>query len=365
MNIERHVYTISHIVNGYKDNEESGVIAFDGKLNVRPAYQREFVYKDKQRDAVIDTITKNFPLNVMYWAKNDDGTFEVLDGQQRTISFCQYVNGEFSFNGKFFHNLTYEEQKMILYYPLDIYICEGTEREKLEWFKTINIAGEVLTDQELLNATYTGRWLSYAKGKFSKTNCVAYKIANKYVKGTPIRQDYLETALRWVTNDEKDGIVNYMAKHQHDSDALELWDYFRSVIEWVSTKFPYYRKEMKGIEWGLLYNKYKGNNYDADAMEVEIKRLMADDDVTSKKGIYEYILSGGELEKKLNIRQFTDTQKRTAYERQQGICPLCNTWHPFEEMEGDHITPWSKGGKTSLDNLQMICKPCNRTKSNK
>ena len=361
---------VRDLIDGYVDSEENGVFAYGGKLNVRPAYQREFVYGKEKRDLVLDSVACGIDLGKIYWSDNGDGTYEVLDGQQRTLSICQFCCNDFSMDfgdgyPKYFTNLSDEEQREILDYEIDVVICKGTSDEKLKLFNRLNVAGEVLTDQELLNAAYTGKWLTYAKGKFSKTNCVAYKVANKYVKGTPIRQEYLETALKWITNGEKGGIASYMSKHQHDSDALELWSYFQNVIDWVSAKFPKYRKEMKGIEWGLLYNQYKDNAYDAEELEKKVAELMSDDDVTAKKGIYEYLLSGGTLEKKLNIRQFTDSQKRTAYERQGGICPLCGERHEFEDMEGDHIVPWSKGGKTVMENLQMICRSCNRKKSDK
>ena len=197
MKIELKEFTIKDIVNGYENSDEEGVVAFSGRLDIRPKYQREFVYKEAQRNAVIDTIRKGFPLNVMYWVKNDDN-YEVLDGQQRTISFCEYVVGNFSVDEMYFHNLTNDKQEQILDYKLFIYICDGTDSEKLEWFKTINIAGEKLSNQELRNAVYTGPWLSSAKQKFSKTGCVAYKIGEKYMSGSPIRQEYLETAISWI-----------------------------------------------------------------------------------------------------------------------------------------------------------------------
>ena len=367
MKIEHKNFTIRQIAEGYINNDEEGVKGYGGILNIRPAYQREFVYKDKQRDAVIDTITKGFPLNVMYWAKNEDGSFEVLDGQQRTISFCEYVAGNFSIKDRYFHNLLDPEQKQILDYQIDVYICDGNDKERLEWFRTINIAGEKLTDQELLNINYTGEWLTDAKKKFSKTACIAFKIANKFVKGSPIRQEYLETALDWISEGK---IADYMSKHQHDKNANELWLYFNNVIEWVKTTFDtdkYYRKEMLGIAWGELYNKYHNNSYDSEELESEVKALMEDEEVTDKKGIYEYLLSGKDesLAKKLSKRTFSTTDKRIAYERQNGICAKCGEHHPFEEMEGDHIIPWWRGGKTILSNLQMICKKCNNGKGGK
>lgn len=367
MDIKFEQIAIRDLIKGYVDNDEEGVVGFNGKLNIRPAYQREFIYNDKQRNAVLVSVDKGFPLNSMYWADNGDGTYELLDGQQRTISICQFCNNDFSMEfeqgiPRMFANLPNDRKERILDYKIHVYICSGTDTEKLDWFRIINVAQQPLTEQELLNANYTGRWLTDAKKKFSKTNCVAYKIGNKLVNGSPIRQDYLEKALYWISNGEKDGIAKYMAAHQKDSDALGLWSYFQNVIEWVNAKFPKYRKEMKGIDWGILYNAYKDNAYDADVLEERVKELMADDDVTSKKGIYEYLLSEGKMERKLSIRAFTDTQKRTAYEKQGGICPICGEYHTFEEMEGDHIIPWSKGGKTLPENLQMICKDCNRKK---
>ena len=230
MKIKLHEIPVREVVAGYKDSAENGVVGYDGRLNIRPAFQREFIYKDKQRDEVIRTITKNFPLNVMYWVKNDDGNFEVLDGQQRTISICQYVQGDFSINHLTFANLTHTEQQQIMDYPLMIYICEGTDKEKLDWFKIINIAGEQLTTQELRNAIYTGEWLTEAKKYFSKTMCPAYQIAGDYLNGSAIRQDYLETALKWISAREGIEIEDYMSQHQHDTNCNELWLYFQTVI---------------------------------------------------------------------------------------------------------------------------------------
>jgi hypothetical protein len=363
MKIELNKISVRKVIAGYKDSAEEGVIAFNGKLDIRPKYQREFVYNGKQRDAVIETIKNGFPLNVMYWVKTNAGNYEVMDGQQRTISIGQYINSDFSLNDRFFHNLTDEEQNQILDYELMIYFCEGTDKEKLDWFKIINIAGEKLTDQELRNAVYTGPWLSDAKLKFSKSNCAAYLLANdggQLMSGSPIRQEYLETALAWI-NDDK--IEDYMAKHQHDKNAEKLWQYFQEVIAWVRKTFTNYRREMNSVQWGELYNKYNDKKLSASKLETEIKELMLDEDATKKSGIYPFVLT--RQEKYLSIRAFTDKMKREAYERQDGICPFCKKDFDISEMEADHITPWHEGGKTISENCQMLCKQDNRTKSGK
>lgn len=360
MKIELKAISIKDVVEEYVNDDEEGVVGYKGKLNIRPKYQREFIYKDKQRDAVIETIRKDFPLNVMYWVKNKDGTFEVMDGQQRTISFCEYVAGKFSFKFQYFHNLEKDEKEQILNYKLMIYFCEGTDKEKLDWFKTINIAGEKLTDQELRNAIYSGTWLTDAKRHFSKTNCPAYNLASDYMSGSPIRQDYLETTIDWIS---KGKIEEYMAKNQNKPNANELWLYFQNVISWVKVIFPKYRKEMKGVPFGVLYNEFKNKEFDPKEIEKEITELMLDEDVTKKSGIYIYVLTRNE--KYLSIRTFTDKQKREAYERQKGICPKCKKHFEIEEMEADHIKPWSKGGHTTSENCQMLCQQDNRLKSGK
>ena len=245
MKIELKEITVRELAEGYVDNEEDGVVGFGGKLDIRPPYQREFIYKDKQRDAVIDTITNDFPLNVMYWAVRDDGNFEIIDGQQRTISVCQFVIGDFAFMFRYFHNLQTDEQKQIFDYKLMIYLCSGTDSERLEWFKIINIAGLKLTDQELRNAVYAGSWVSDAKRYFSKNSCPAYGIGSDYLNGSPIRQDYLETAIKWIS---ESNIEVYMSNHQHDPNASALWIYFQSVITWVSAIFIKKRRFMKSVD---------------------------------------------------------------------------------------------------------------------
>lgn len=350
---------------GYIDKEEEGVYGMDGRLNIRPIYQREFIYKDKQRNAVIETIRNGFPLNVLYWVENNDGSYEVLDGQQRLISVGQYVSSLFSIKwpnsgNLYFHNLTEDQQDQILNYKLMVYFCEGTDSEKLDWFRIINIAGEKLEEQELRNAIFAGPWVSDAKRYFSRNGCPAYQMAGELLKGHAIRQDYLETIIEWISSGN---IEEYMAGRQHVESAKELWVYFEEVISWVQKLFPKYRKEMKGVAFGLLYNEHKNNPYDPDGLEKEVSKLMLDEDVIKKSGIYSYVFTRDE--KHLSIRTFSDNQKREVYEKQRGICIHCEEHFELEDMEADHITPWSKSGKTESSNCQMLCLHCNRIKSDK
>jgi len=241
-----------------------------------------------------------------------------------------------------------------------VYLCSGTDSQKLEWFKTINIAGEKLTNQELRNAVFSGSFVSDAKRYFSKNGCAAYGLGSNYLSGSPIRQEYLETTIDWIS---KGNIESYMSVHQHEPNANELWLYFQNVISWVKVVFSKYRKEMKGLAWGEFYNEFKDKKFDHKKLEEEISKLMKDEDVTSKKGIYEYVLT--RKEKHLNIRAFNDNQKRESFEKQKGICVKCESECKLEEMEADHINPWHLGGKTAQENCQMLCKGCNRAKSGK
>lgn len=391
MQIDKTEIKIKELIAGYtRDEESSQVIAYAdssgvARLNIRPKYQREFVYKEAQRNAVIDTILKGFPLNIMYWVKNVDSSaeceYEVLDGQQRTISICEYVKGSFSIQwndkSQYFHTLSKDLQEKFLDYKLNVYVCQGSESEKLEWFKTINIAGETLTNQELRNAVYASVWLSDAKRRFSKPNGLAVLKGAKYLNGSALRQEFLESAIAWKVDSRKDEkICEYMAKNAKDSkNADELWEYFAKVIDWVEMKFEKYRKEMKGLEWGLFYNTYKDKPLDAKELESKIIELMQDDEVGSKKGVYSYLLSGDE--KHLSLRAFSDSVKRAVYEKQGGVCansdghikgvkcPHENEKLELEQMEADHILAWSKGGKTEKENCQMLCRECNRKKSAK
>ena len=369
MEIKLHKIKIRDVVKDYIDNEEEWVSWYWWKLDIRPKYQREFVYDEKKRAAVIDSIRKDFPLNVMYRMKNEDWTFEILDWQQRTISICQYINWDFSLNEQLFEWLTKWEQDKILDYELMIYFCEWDDKERTDWFEVINFAWEKLTDQELRNAMYTWEWLTDAKKHFSKNWCVAYKIWNDYVKWSAIRQEYLETALKWITDWTElkqwysNTINQYMAEHQHNQNANELRLYFQNVINRIKATFPNYRKEMKWVNWWPLYNQFKDKQVNTDELEKEIKKLMMDEDVTKKPWIYPYVLTRDE--KYLSIRTFTDSEKHATYEKQQWICAKCGKHFQIEEMEADHITPRSQWGQTVLENCQMLCRDCNRRKSDK
>ena len=368
MKIELHEIPIYEIADGYIESQENGVFSYNGKLNIRPAFQREFVYNDKQRDDVIRSIMKNYPLNVMYWICNEGGKYEMLDGQQRTISICRYVYNQFAVGNRKFENLSSDEQEQILNYRLMIYFCDGKESEKYAWFKIVNIVGAKLTDQEMRNAVYPGQWLEDAKKRFSKSKKSSHDVLTLYLSGNSSRQDYLETVLRWAGEHEghkgkPDSVIcDYMANHQKDFDAGELWLYFQNVINWVNAVFPNYRKEMRGIQWGLYYNRYHDQRFNAHQLEQRFNVLLDDDDVTSVSGIYEYLLDG--QEKHLNLRKFKAKEKRAAYERQNGKCAVCGGEFDIKDMQADHITPWSKGGHTKSDNCQMLCRSCNRKKSN-
>lgn len=378
MDIKLQKITVRDLTASYVDNEEGGVRGYNGKLDIRPPYQREFIYDEKKRNAVITTIKKGFPLNVMYWATRADDAevpYEVMDGQQRTISICQYVNGDFAYDFQYFHNLTDTEKDEILNYELMVYVCSGNDKEKLDWFETINISGERLTKQELRNAVYAGPFVTDAKRYFSKTNCAAYNMGNQLMTGTSIRQDYLETSLRWIVNSESTSsfqqtIEGYMAQHQHDPNASQLWQYFCSVITWVNATFDIKKRNkiMKGVDWGGLYDKFHTKVLDKVALDKEIAQLIIDSDVQTKKGICPYVLTRDEHE--LGLRAFPDDIKLEVWEKQHHRCanPKCLSQgkeFKYEEMEGDHITPWRDGGKTIKENCQMLCRECNRRKGAK
>ena len=373
MTIKQISVTVGEITQGYVNNEELGVRGYNGKLDIRPPYQREFIYNDKEQQAVINKVMKGYPLNVMYWVKRGEDAecpYEVMDGQQRTLALCEYVAGKFSFEFKNFFNQPEDIQKRILDYELTVYVCEGEHSEKLEWFKTINIAGKPLNEQEILNAIFAGPFVSDAKRHFSKSNCGAYKLGKDLVNGVPIRQDFLKKALEWMADHEKregkaQSRVSYMAQHQHDPNANNLWTYFQNVLNWAITNFEMkkFKKIMKGLDWALYYDKYHGKTLDTVEMAKQISTLMRDSEIQRQSGIIPYVLTGDEQH--LDLRAFPEDIKLAVWEKQGHICPLCGREFDFEFMEGDHIKPWREGGRTVIENCQMLCRECNRKKGAK
>ena len=373
MTIKQISVTVREITQGYVNNEEKGVRGYNGLLDIRPPYQREFIYNDKEQQAVINTVLHGYPLNVMYWVKRSDDAdcpYEVMDGQQRTLSLCEYVAGKFSFEFKNFFNQTGDIQKRILDYPLTVYVCEGAASEKLEWFKTINIAGKALNEQEIRNAIYAGPFVSDAKRHFSKSNCGAYKLGKDLVNGTPIRQDFLKKALEWMAEHENregkaQNPVSYMAQHQHDPNANNLWTYFQNVLNWAITNFEMkkFKKIMKGLDWALYYDNYHDETLDTVEMAKQISALMRDGEIQRQSGIIPYVLTGDE--RHLDLRAFPEDIKLAVWEQQGHICPLCGKEFDLEFMEGDHIKPWREGGRTVIENCQMLCRDCNRHKGAK
>ena len=384
---------IRDVVDGFEEDTKSGkVVAFGGNLNVRPPYQREFVYEMNKQKAVIDTILKGFPLNVMYWAKNGD-QYELMDGQQRTISFAKFHENQYSVNvevaGKetpiTFDGLLSDRGKF-LDYELTVYICDGDEKEKLEWFQIINIAGVRLTNQEMRNSIYNGTWVTDAKRYFSRVDGEGFSseghVSNgrKYgdylaVEGgtktekesAVVRQKLLEIVLSWAADaysrqfGRKTSIDDYMTLHQGDADAKDLWRYYEDVMEWVKETFPTYRADMKGVEWGILYNEYHEKTpKNADEMANDIFKN-ASDEISNKKGVYQAVLAKDI--KYIHARAFDKKDTRWAYMKQGGICPYCHKHFDESQMQGDHIKPWSKGGATERENLQMLCADCNGKKS--
>ena len=373
MTIKQIEVTVGEITEGYVNNDELGVRGYGGRLDIRPPYQREFIYNDKEQQAVITTVLRGYPLNVMYWVKRGEDAecpFEVMDGQQRTLSLCEYVAGKFSYDYKYFDNLTPDIRKKILDYKLTVYVCEGEPSEKLEWFKTINIAGKPLNEQEINNAVYAGPFVSDAKRHFSKSTCGAYRLGKDLVNGTPIRQDFLKKNLEWMADHETRGgkrqtAVGYMAEHQHDPNANNLWSYFQSVLNWAITNFDpkKFRKIMKGLDWAMLYDRYGTQTLDTVALGKRISNLMRDSEIQKQNGIIPYVLTGDEHW--LDLRAFPDDIKLAVWEEQGHRCTLCGKEFDYEFMEGDHITPWRDGGRTVKENCQMLCRECNRRKSAK
>ena len=370
MTIKQIEVTVGDIARGYINNEEQGVRGYGGQLDIRPPYQREFIYNENEQQAVISTVLKGYPLNVMYWVRRSEDAecpYEVMDGQQRTLSLCEYVDGKFAYDFKNFFNQPADIQKLILDYPLTIYLCEGEPSEKLEWFKTINIAGKPLNEQEINNAVYAGPFVTDAKRHFSKSNCGAYRLGKDLVNGTPIRQEFLKKALEWMAEHEiREGkpqsVVGYMAEHQHDPNANNLWTYFQNVLNWTITNFDLkkFKKIMKGLNWALYYDKYHSTTLDTADLASRISKLILDSDVQKQMGIIPYVLTGDE--RHLDLRSFPEDIKLAVWEKQHHICPSCQKEFDYEFMEGDHITPWREGGRTVIENCQMLCRECNRRK---
>ena len=370
MTIKQIEVTVGDIARGYINNEEQGIRGYGGQLDIRPPYQREFIYNESEQQAVISTVLKGYPLNVMYWVRRSEDAecpYEVMDGQQRTLSLCEYVDGKFAYDFKNFFNQPADIQKIILDYPLTIYLCEGEPSEKLEWFKTINIAGKPLNEQEINNAVYAGPFVTDAKRHFSKSNCGAYRLGKDLVNGTPIRQEFLKKALEWMAEHEtREGkpqsVVGYMAEHQHDPNANNLWTYFQNVLNWTITNFDLkkFKKIMKGLNWALYYDKYHSTTLDTADLASRISKLILDSDVQKQMGIIPYVLTGDE--RHLDLRGFPEDIKLAVWEKQHHICPSCQKEFDYEFMEGDHITPWREGGRTVIENCQMLCRECNRRK---
>lgn len=370
LTIEEKKVTVGEIVKGYINNDDQGIRGYNGLLDIRPPYQREFIYNEQEQQAVITTVLNGYPLNIMYWVKrNEDAecTYEVMDGQQRTLSLCEYVAGKFAYDYMNFFNLPADVQKKILNYELTIYVCEGEESEKLEWFKTINIAGKPLNEQEIRNAVYAGPFVSDAKRYFSKTNCAAYRLGKDLVNGSPIRQDFFKKALEWMADHETrkgkpQSAVGYMSVHQHDLNAMPIWTYFQTVLRWAMDTFNMkkFKKIMKGLDWACFYDEYHEKALDIRAIEIQISELMGDDEIQKPQGIIPYVLTGSE--RYLDLRVFSDKIKLAVWEKQNHKCAICGKELDYEFMEGDHIIPWCDGGRTTIENCQMLCRNCNRTK---
>lgn len=373
MTIKQIEVTVGEITKDYVNNEEQGVRGYGGRLDIRPPYQREFIYNDKEQQAVITTVLNGYPLNVMYWVKRGEDAecpYEIMDGQQRTLSLCEYVAGKFSYEFRNFFNQPADIQKRILDYKLTIYVCEGKASEKLEWFKTINIAGKPLNEQEINNAVYAGPFVTDAKRHFSKSNCGAYRLGRNLVNGTPLRQDYLKKALEWIAdhetrNGKRQSAVGYMAEHQHDPNANNLWTYFQNVLNWAITNFDMkkFKTIMKGLDWAKFYDENSRKTLDVEAMAKRISMLMTDGEIQRKAGIIPYVLTGDE--RYLDLRSFPENIKLAVWEKQKHVCPMCHKEFDYEFMEGDHIKPWCEGGRTVEENCQMLCRSCNRQKGGK
>ena len=378
--------TVADVCEGfvYNEYEGKGLFGLSGKLVIQPEYQRNYIYADGKKDvAVIQSILKGYPIGLIYFTKVDEDKFEVLDGQQRITSIGRFLTGKFPIideNGmqQYFSGLAEDLQKKILKTKLTIYECSGTESEIKEWFRTINIVGVPLNDQELLNAIYSGPFVTLAKAEFSNSQNANIQKWSAYISGDVKRQDYLRTALHWVS---QGNIDDYMSSHRFDTNIAELKTYFNSVIDWVSSVFQDVENEMRGLNWGELYERFHTIAYNPNEVHTELRELYADFYVKDKKGIFEYILGGCIDTKLLNVRIFDDVTKKTVYEKQTqeaksentSNCPLCalgndnnkQRIYKQNEMDADHVTAWSNGGATDINNCTMLCKTHNRAKGNK
>ena len=382
-------WTVADICKGftYNELEGKGLFGLDGRLTIQPEYQRHYIYNDGKRDvAVIESLLKGYPIGLIYFNRTADGRLEVLDGQQRITSFGRFVTGKFAIkdendNVQYFSGLSEELQKRIMESPLLIYECEGEEKEIKEWFKTINIVGVPLNEQELLNAIFSGEFVNAAKRVFSNSQNAEVQKWSHYVKGDVKRQDYLAEALKWVCHSRGMTVDAYMSMHRHDSSINELENYFRSVIDWVSTVFTMVERDMCGLEWGRLYETYHNTPYSMERITDRVQTLQADESIKCRRNIYEYVLGGETDTKLLNIRIFEESTKKLAYKRQtdsakeKGVsnCPLCaigsnankTRIYSINEMDADHVTAWSKGGATSIENCEMLCKSHNCAEGDK
>lgn len=378
--------TVKDICDGfiYNELEGRGLFGLSGKLTIQPEYQRNYIYADGKRDvAVIESLLKGYPLGLIYFNKVSENNFEVLDGQQRITSFGRYVTNKFAVkdeNGmeQYFSSIAADKQEKILKTPLLIYECEGTESKIKEWFKTINIAGIPLNNQELMNAVYSGPFVTLGKEEFSNSQNANIQKWSAYISGSANRQDFLERALEWVSNGNTE---DYMSSHRYDTNIKELKYYFNSVIDWVSGVFMDVESEMRGLEWGRLYEAYHNKAYDPKKVSAEVQKLYADSYIKQRRGIFEYILGGSTDTKLLNVRVFDEATKKIVYTTQTTLartkavsnCPLCAMGHDanknkiwtLKDMDADHVSAWSKGGATDIKNCQMLCKTHNRAKGNR
>ncbi len=378
--------TVKEICEGfvYNELEGKGLFGLSGKLTIQPEYQRNYIYADGKKDvAVIYSLLKGYPLGLIYFVKVSDDEFEILDGQQRITSFGRYVTNKFAIkdeNGmeQYFNGIAADKKAKILETKLTIYVCEGEESEIKNWFRTINIAGVPLNDQELNNAIFSGPFVTLAKAEFSSSQNANIQKWSAYIKGSVNRQAFLEMALDWVS---KGNIVDYMSSHRYDNNISELKIYFKSVIDWVSAVFIDVESEMCGLEWGRLYETYHKKAYDPKKISAEVQKLYGDPYIKNRKGIFEYILGGSNDAKLLDVRVFDEATKKSVYSKQtkeaekenKSNCPLCSIGHDsskskiwnLNEMDADHVTAWSKGGATDIKNCQMLCKTHNRAKGNK